>query len=326
LRNRELPVVPKGVEHLDGIDDGENPILWIASHGFESRSTSHLALDSSRARTRLSLGFDFPDESDVFTARRIAEEEGQLTQSGFTIDRVSDFEFERILQVEFSEGRVSGVARVVADISCMNRNRIASLILACCFELSDGFDLDVIYFPSSFESHKHAYESLESLGPVHNQLSGWSEDTDLPLSLMVGMGTEPGRAEGIMEFLEPDIISLFEPVGDNPGFAEEIRRENKRVIDVASPTSKYLIRDPLSTYGLINATIDRLSTQSRLIIVPMGPKLFCALSITAALAHGVGVGVWKASAGKGIEPVDVKTDAEPVIVRMRFRRTLPPED
>jgi hypothetical protein len=311
-------VRPLEVELLEGIGDGQEPALWIASHGFESRSLSHLQLDSSKSRTRISIGFDFPDVDDLETSSRISKTERMLQDAGFSTTAASDEEFDQRISSELSGLRSEDFIRVVADVSCMNRSRISSLVLLCSQMMQDC-DLDVIYFPSTFESHKHEYEPLESLGPVHDDLAGWPMDTDLPLALIVGMGTEPGRAEGIMEFLEPDIISLFEPIGDDEGFSNDIRHENKRVIDVAAPSTKYVIRDPENTYGLLSAAVDRLSSQARLILVPMGPKLFCVLSVVVAISHGVGVGVWRASAGKGIRPVDVKSSGAPVITRIKFR-------
>ncbi len=295
--------------------------LWISCHGYESRSTKHLEFTSVPAQLRISFGFEFPDvQEDAEVASRLAEARDRLVHAGFKVIVAGDAEFERIVNDELQRLDFTSPPRVVADISSMNRSRIASLVLACSSRnLPHGCDLDLLYFPSTFASHKHAYEPLEIFGPVHETLAGWPSDPDFPLALIVGLGTEPRRADGIVETIEPAILSLFEPFGDEPDYSADIQRENRRVLEVGGEPTPYAIRDPQQTFSALLTSVERLSERARVIIVPLGPKVFCALAVGVALALGPEVGVWKASAGRGVQSVNVTAAGSPVIARLSFR-------
>src|SRR5205823_1514111 len=135
---------------------------------------------------------------------------------------------------------------------------------------------------------------LETLGPIHNDVAGWPLEPDLPLALVLALGTEPRRADGLVETLEPDILSVFVPIGDEPDFNAEVHNENRRVLEVGGEPVKYDLRDPISAHGSLLATIERLSQRARVIIVPLGPKIFSALALNAAIAVGAEIGVWRA--------------------------------
>lgn len=291
--------------------------LLVTCHGYESRSTAHLGMTMGDVNRRISFGFDFPSEDDE-SFGRISVARDKLMDAGFEVYVLDDEGVERRLRNELAALPSDRNVRVVADISSMNRGRIASIILACSSASFALCDLDLVYFPSSFGSHKHDYEPLESFGPIHNDLAGWPEDPDFPLALIIGLGTEPGRADGVLESLEPSVVSLFESFGGEDGYPEEILKENQRVIGVVGRPTNYPLRDPLQTYLLISAAVDRLSEHSRVVIVPMGPKIFCALTVAVALTHGGDIGVWKASAGRGVNPIDVKEYGPPVITRLKF--------
>jgi len=301
---------------------GHEPVdLWLSCHGYESRSVAHLEHVGLSARRMISYGFDFPTPStEEPVGRRILAARERLIGAGFTVIVANDTQFDESVRAELQLVSSLGYkTRVLADISSMSRSRIASLLLNCAATASQyGCDLDIVYFPSSFDTHKHTYEPLEYFGPCHGRIAGWPDDPDLPLSLLIGLGTEPRRADGVVEMLEPDILALYVPLGDDDAYLQEIQRENRRVLEVGGQPDMYSLRDPRSTYLALRATSARLSARSRLVIVPLGPKVFCALAIAAAQSIGPQVGVWKASAGKGVQAIDVCAGGNPVIARISY--------
>jgi hypothetical protein len=136
------------------------------------------------------------------------------------------------------------------------------------------------------------------------------------LAVLLGLGTEPRRADGVVEMLEPDILALYIPLGDEPEYLAELREENRRILEVGGEPICYSLRDPAAVYASLVATGTRLVERSRLVLVPLGPKQFAALAVAAALSLGPEVGVWKASSGRGVEPVDVQARGEPVVMRL----------
>ena len=306
------------VESIESIDAAE-AFLWVSCHGFESRSIAHLRSLPVEGYRRVSIGFltagqdASAEQLDAIQLRRAT-----LRHNGFDTPVVDDVGFEQIVKQELLHAP-SRNCRVIADISSMSRSRIASLFLSCHDVRSEGgCVLDLVYFPATHSSHKHAYEPLEYFGPCHHRLAGWPDDPDLPLSLVVGLGTEPRRADGIVEFLEPDILALCIPLGDEPQYVDEVRRENRRLLEVRGEPRDYPVRDPSAAFVHVSAIATQLAQRSRVVIVPLGPKIFCATSIAAALTIGSHVGVWKASAGSGVAPVDVQAVERPVLARFRF--------
>ena len=197
--------------------------LWLSCHGYDSRSVLHLDVIPTVAPRRLSLGFDFPDpEGDEENAAfRLLDAHARLRDGNFDVRIVDDVEFEQIVSTEIlslNNGKERPL--VTADVSSMNRTRIASLILACASgQMSRGCgSSDLVYFPSTFLSHKHPYEPLEFFRPGHAISPAGPRIRSCQLALIVGLGTEPRRADGIVETVEPDILGIFEPFGDEPSF------------------------------------------------------------------------------------------------------------
>jgi hypothetical protein len=284
-----------------------------------------LGLTHVSAPRKISYGFDFPDlTTDPVVGSRIIGAREKLTDAGFAVPVTDDTGFEMSVRQELLDIEKSHrPCRVIADISSMSRSRIAALLLACwSTRWPSGCDLDIVYFPSSYSTHKHRYEPLEHFGPCHGRFAGWSSDPDLPLALVIGLGTEPKRADGVVEMLEPDILALYMPAGDEQEYFKEIEAENRRVLEVGGEPVMYTLRDPAQTYGSLLATVAQLASRARLVMVPLGPKIFCALSIAVALSVGREVGVWKASAGKRVEQVDVASLGHPVLVRISFSGSL----
>jgi len=299
---------------------GANVSLWISCHGFEARSTRHLHLPRVSARRMISFGFGFPSTDEhPELADRLEHARDDLSRAGFELLVTNDGEYERIVKDALDQLSSSERPLVVADISSMNRTRIASLMLACASQkLPYGCDLEVVYFPSTFASHKHGYEPLETFSPSHDLIAGWPSDPDLPLALILGLGTEPRRAEGIVETVEPDILGLFEPVGDEEEYSADVHRENRRVLEVGGESTPYLVRDPELTFLALSASVERLAERARIIIVPLGPKIFAAIAVCVAVAFGAEIGVWKASAGAGVQPINVEGSDVPVVARFAF--------
>lgn len=317
------------VSNIPAVASDRNPDLWLSCHGYESRSVKHLELLDPPVDRKLSFGFEFPgpdDSEDI--AARLAAERVALEGAGFDIRIVGDTEFEEQVRHEFSDiARATVRPLIVADISSMNRSRIAGLIHLCAGgPFAGNCDLELVYFPSTFESHKHPYEPLESFGPVHDEFAGWPADQEMPLALLIGLGTEPRRADGIVETVEPDILGLFEPHGDEHEFLDDVRTENRRVREVAGAPTPYWVRDPQATFQMLRSSVELLSRRAQVIIVPLGPKVFCAIAVGVATSLGPEVGVWKASAGRGVRPINVQGADEPVIARMSFSRTGPRRD
>jgi hypothetical protein len=310
---------------IDGRDSLDTSYgCWMSCHGYESRSVAHLDLLSLTVDRSVSAGFEFPHAAeDNETSRRVALARQRLQEAGYHTPVVNDEGFESTVREELSRLASLSKPTVIVDISSMSRSRISALLIAFAKHLqtTPSCYMDLLYFPASFTSHKHGFEPLESLGPCHPQLSGWPADADLPLALLLGLGTEPRRADGVVEMLEPDILALYLALGDEPEYSAELQEVNRRVLNVGGEPIRYSLRDPSALYLSLVATGERLVERSRLVLVPLGPKLFTALSVAAALSLGPEVGVWKASSGRGVGMVDVQALGKPVVLRVSKAHT-----
>lgn len=302
---------------------GDSADLWISCNGYESRSIQHLGLPPLDCASRLSVGYRFPSRETAAPSAildRIDRARVALSAAGFQVAILDDDEFDGLVRDSLNRAWSSRPSiRVVVDISSMNRSRIASVVLACGETLAtQSCQLDVVYFPSTFASHRHGYEPLSSFGPVHTRLAGWPRDPDLPLALVMTLGTEPRRADGLVELLEPQVLAALLPHGIEGEFDEEIVRTNERVLEVANAPLPINLLDPEETFRTLVHTVESLRHAARVLIVPLGPKLLVPLAVNAALRTGEEVGVWKASAGSRVEPIDVHGADVPVVLRLEF--------
>lgn len=192
-----------------------------------------------------------------------------------------------------------GVAGKRMDIDCSSMDRSAlAKILANVKARSESYEsLNILYFPQTFLPPSFNLEAVNRFGPIARQFSGSSRSSSERMCLIMGVGYEFGKAIGAQDYLEPDEMYAFHPIGTDPGFEQAILKANSSFDFVGDPEKviAYPLHDPAALLDNLLALIDFKRRTHRVMLLPMGPKIFAALCLVVALRFHPDIRVWRFS-------------------------------
>jgi hypothetical protein len=202
---------------------------------------------------------------------------------------------------------------VLLDISSCSRSVLATILLRLDAIANEGVDLTCAYALSEwFEAPSDELPSSVS-EPVIGDLSGWSDDLSNPPCAVIGLGFEPGRALGSIDYLEVPEVRLFIPEGPEPRFRAAVLKANEMLLDVnGNRAIRYDVRNPEDLYQKLKSLILGLRTSYRPIVIPLGPKMFAVVAMLLAIELAPLICVWRVSAGSGEEVADRGASGETV--------------
>jgi hypothetical protein len=192
---------------------------------------------------------------------------------------------------------VSSPVFLDVDCSSMDRSTLA-IVLANVKTSSDNFEsLNMIYFPQTYSAPALNLETVSRFGPIARQFSGSSRSSSERMCLVMGVGYEFGKAIGAQDYLEPDELYAFYPTGTDPEFEKAILKANSN-FDFVGDMEKvitYPLLDPTALLDNLLTLIDFKRQSHRVMLLPMGPKIFAALCLVVALRFHPDVRVWRYS-------------------------------
>lgn len=227
----------------------------------------------------------------------------------------------------------SGARHVAVDISSTSRARMAS-VLTAVLQTSPGIVIDFLYVPERYVPAGPPPDATESAGPIAAAFAGWIADPRQPLAVIFGLGYEPTRAAGALDYLEPTAAIPFMPRGGAAGFEEDVLAANHDVFDMphVHPAQDYLITDPEEVVARLEALISWLSRMKdpgaergyRALLLPFGPKIFALCCLIAAVRNP-DTPVWRVTPGRFDRPVDRQPGDQVITLRVS-RLPLEPRD
>ena len=189
--------------------------------------------------------------------------------------------------------------RIAIDISSCDRQRIAALTLAAvCISSVSHADITFLYSNGDYESvSSEADEPVMVNEPIAG-LEGWSGDPDRPLRCVIGLGYEGRMALAALETLEPTSTAAYVATGPDERFVERVRDVNSSILDnSATPVVGYRLDDPIGLLASLDGHVAAASSTSRVVLVPLGPKIFSLCATLVAIMRGADVSVWRVSTG-----------------------------
>lgn len=293
----KIEVVVSASDHLQDWD------VLVGAVGYEHRSR-HVPLTwAMGSRIRLASAFDTHKELSY------ADNWAALADRGFDIEEHAEGEirywlYKRLLDVE---ARPDTPLRLAIDVSSFSRSRIAELVLAAA-DIATIRDvaIDFGYAPATFVLPVEADTVIEILGPVTPEFAGWTDEPETPTTCIIGLGYEPERAVGALEYLEPVGAWAFTPTGVDDRYDRCLEKANETVWD-ANPRPVrivYGVDQPLWTFVQLESLVFGLKRMTRPVLVPFGPKIFAAMCLLVALSHQPETAVWRVSGGQSEQPVD----------------------
>jgi len=285
------------------VDRCEDNILGISADvfvgclGYEDRATFIARKYKGSAGRKIAIGFNYNKVLGY------EENRSWYVANGFLTFECGDEEFETLLreQIPLKEGTV-----LVVDVSSFSRYRIAALI-AFFAERETIFNVVVhfVYAVAEFTEPMDWNAPVEQTSPIHHSFAGWPSDPGEPLSCILGLGYEEGKAIGAIEFLEAGPVWLFRPLGWDPRFVEWVDKRNEDLIKQipGGRVVDYSVARPLVLYRRLDSLARGLCARGRVALLPFGPKMFAVVALLVALGYRKELSVWRVTAGGYEEPV-----------------------
>jgi hypothetical protein len=303
VRLRVHPI--RQIENVSpGVDDGVTYAWLIATAGYEARSRfvaetigrtcgqisaytfeSHHSIDYERNLQFYESVGVVVDEPEELYRKLIAEELRAHASSWIQSELVR------------SGGRKSPTPlRVAVDISSMTRARIAETLLAVFVDAGIAVDVDWLYAPAKYSKATGAEGPIRTNEPV-NGFEGWG-DPSRGLACIVGAGFEGDLALGILDDLEPTDTWVFRPTGFIQKYDTELLSRNVRLFDSLADDRiiDYAPDQPYHTLLQLESLCSELTLRNRVVMLPLGPKIFALLSFLIGLSNRRDVVVWRLSA------------------------------
>ncbi|WP_439501573.1 hypothetical protein [Aminobacter ciceronei] len=201
---------------------------------------------------------------------------------------------------------------VLLDVSSCSRSVMAIALLTFANVLGERGRVTCAYALSAFDSPPDGELPSHISEPVVGDLSGWSDDLSRPPCAVIGLGFEPGRALGCIDYLEIPEVRLFMPRGVDRRFESAVHDANSVLIDEASENAllPYDVLDASTSYQKLESLIHGLLPKYRPVLIPLGPKIFAALSIILAIKLHPLICVWRTSSGAVAEAIDRHASGE----------------
>lgn len=191
------------------------------------------------------------------------------------------------------EHHESGISLAI-DFSSLDRGLMAELLLAIFRNKDQIIDFEVMYFPQKFSKPQTKLETVTKFGPVSPEFSGSSRSSSQKLCMIVGAGYEFGKVIGAQDRLEPDEIFVFTPVGTDPKFVDAVTKANYgfEFIGDANNIINYDLSSPEDTFASLFELVRHKKSTHRVLLLPMGPKIFAVFSLLIAIRFHPDVRVW----------------------------------
>ncbi|GAA4119760.1 hypothetical protein GCM10022415_20280 [Knoellia locipacati] len=290
--------------------------LLLGTLGYEPRCIQVPSKLAGIADSKLAWAFD---SKGVLA---FDENHAWYSDAGFPIAWGSESSLTDALTLAISPfAQRGGDLSLAIDISCMSRNLIAELLLALD-RLADGHSIfvDFWYSPAQFDPAASKDATIQIAKPISPEFAGITSDPLLPVSAVIGVGYEPNLALGVSEYLDAAQVYAFSPRGHDPGFDEASDAANSTFFLAPNLVrrSEYDIRRPLELYARLESLTYGISRNSRVAVVPLGPKIFALCALLVAMRSDQPLTVWRFSGGDGINVRPTRAGGEPVHLSVHF--------
>lgn len=292
--------------------------LLIASCGYETRSRAIAERISSRVSSIAAIKYDVLDVFSYTVNEKFFESVGRIISSDPTkmVDELRE-ELERLLDESDKPD-----LRVAVDISSMDRDRLAAIVRFLLNQWrASALRITFMYVPGRYDPGLlQSSGSIRVNRPVKG-FEGWSSEPDEPLICLIGLGFEDEFALAAVETLEPSSTVAFYPRGIDSNYDATVEERNGKLF--RSPSLQmldYEIDQPFSTYEVLESLTHSLVSDHRVVVVPLGPKIFALAALLVAAKYSDTVSVWRVSSGSDRIPEDRLPEDSIVGIRVSSER------
>lgn len=286
--------------------------VFIAALGYEQRSRHVAEQLSDRAKRKIAFAFDSPG---IFSFNA---NQTHLTQSGFEILPLSEdftIDLESILRSLGDDALPLGI-----DISSFTKFHLAQIVDVLKEHAGPRLEVDFFYAPASSTGWSTHGNPIRVAEPIHPAFASWSDDPLWPLTAIIGLGVEENLALGVAEHLDVSTVYAFRPDGSDPDFTALGLEANSAFFatDYVLRTAVYDLQDPFDLFTRLESLVYGLRPESRVAIIPLGPKIFALCALLTSIVSGRATTVWRFSGGTVPASSDVVAAGPIVSLRVVF--------
>lgn len=279
--------------------------LSVYALGYEKRATAMLDLVNPRSERSVALGFNFGNCLS-FQHNRLTFRRKKIELIEDLPDEAFEMQLRSIIVESLAALAKDEIYRVLVDISCFNRYRLASILdLLRSISKTRQIVVDFFYSVARYSEPSHIYVPNAVVSPVHRAFAGWATTPANPTAAIVGLGYEQDQALGIVEHLQANPVWLFSPVSGEKRYEPAVHAANELLLEELPEKHvvKYNVEQPADTFRLLDGMVRGLQHDHNVVMVPFGPKIFVLCALLTAWRHDSSA-VWRVSPGVGIEPHD----------------------
>lgn len=200
--------------------------------------------------------------------------------------------------------------KIIIDYSCMTKPWYYTMILYLKKKKLEFNSITVyfMYTPSIHENPQSPKPNSE-IAPLPGK---YIVPTDKPKALIVCLGYEQSKAEGIIEHLDPkECFLLYSKPALDENFVNKIEENNSNIL----LENKNIITFPLNNLLILERELTSLyyllKDDYHIIIAPLGPKPFTFMSMLLSIKHR-DIDIWRVGSGSDIneynrEPISNET-------------------
>ncbi|MFP7762036.1 hypothetical protein [Marisediminicola sp. LYQ85] len=271
--------------------------ILVATCGYERRS-SYLARLGVAAARKLAVVYPGTVGLSFASNRAIYEAEAW--------DQVAERELLDELAREL-HGAVH--VSLCIDVSSMARRTIANMVELVSEHPNVGV-VQFVYCPARYETSARAAAVVRPLsaGPITPYFSGTLRSPSIPIGLIVGLGLEPHRADGLIELLEPSRLWSFVASSEDERFATDVLSMHSSLLGgTRSVPVSYDVHSLSDIYSSLDSLVFSAGLRYRLLIAPSGPKIFgLAALLVGANRSDSRPAIWRVGVEGAIDaPIDV---------------------
>jgi hypothetical protein len=261
-----------------------NVAVLVSACGFERRCT-HVA---SSIQYKRGIAVPFLEHRGS-KARR--ENDADFRARGFRMERPRSANDSEALVEVLIESLSAGI--VTVDVSSMPRVWYCGAMRALARRGASG-TVYFLYAPGKWSVHHGAPTGNRVVEPVPGFVASASEYK--PAALVLGLGTEPDRALGLREHIDPPLLGIFAPQAEVPGEYESsmlARIGELRQFVLPEHEVRYPVSDPYYSYVLLESMVAGLQRDWYVVLASLGPKIFGVCSALVALVHPTNTSLWR---------------------------------
>lgn len=201
-------------------------------------------------------------------------------------------------------GQCPANLRICIDASSMDRDVLATA-MAAVYGLDHAFvSVDFVYAPAGYQRGLQGSAGSITVNRPVKGMEGWAYQPDAPLVCMLGLGFEDDLIIAAIEALEPSETIAYAPVGLDARYDNELK-DRLRGTSIGETWDYYDVHQPLTLFRELTNTSKVLTARGqRVVLVPVGPKIFAIVAtLVGLLSNGI-VSLWRVSAANARTPED----------------------